>query len=97
MDSTIGLKLFVSGSGAYTTPATSSNASLIYNFENTGLISTGYAVKVGMGDPAASGKAATTTGNPSWSEFMITQVRTTAATPPGDTTTCTFAFQWTEN
>jgi hypothetical protein len=98
LDSSLGIHSLVSGFNAYATPATSTNAALVRNLTSTGLISTGLAVLVGTVGPEQSGKAASSAGTPAvYSEYLITQLRTTASTPPGDTATVTFQLQYSEN
>lgn len=88
---------FVSGSGCYRTPATTSNTAFIYDMSSTGLISTGYSVKVGAFGPEASGKASSTTSNPCFSEYFGTQLRTTSAAAAGDISVITWQIRYDEN
>lgn len=91
------IKGFVSGSGIYATPTQTTVAAFTYDMSSTGLISTGYSVKVGAGGPEASGKATSTTSNPAWSEYIGTQLQTTVAASAGDSVTNFFQFRWDEN
>lgn len=91
------IKGLVSGSGIYTTPSTTTNASLIRDQTVTGSITTGYAVLFGGRGPEATGKFSSTTLNPAFSEYLVTQLQTTVAAAPGDTDIVTFAFVFDEN
>jgi hypothetical protein len=93
----IALKGYITGSGFYTSPAVTTNAGLTYDMTLTGSISTGYTVRVGGGiGPEHSGKNSGTVANPAWSEYIITQLQTTVAAAPGDTSGI-FQVAWTEN
>ena len=91
------VKGFISGSGIYTTPAASVNSALTYDLTATGSITTGYAVKFGASGPEATGKAASSSANPTYSEYLVTQLQTSAAASAGDTATVTFQIKWDEN
>jgi hypothetical protein len=91
------IKLFISGSGAYTTPSTAANSLLSNNANWTGLITTGYNVKVGFGGPEASGKATTTSNLSGYSEYLITQLQTTSSASAGDTPLTSWQFRYSEN
>ncbi len=98
------LKGYISGSGIYTTPAQATNASLLFDMTSTGLLSTGYTVRLGTEGPNYTGKGVSTTGATvgtwgatAYTEYLVSQMQTTVAASAGDTTTATFTFQWTEN
>lgn len=93
------IKCFVSGSGLYTAPSTTTNASLLHNLTSTGAISTGLAVKIGILGPEHTGKGTSSASGALalYSEYIVTQLQTTTAASPGDITQCTFQMQWTED
>lgn len=67
------------------------------NLTNTGLITTGWPVKFGGTGPQAAGKAVSSTSNPSYSEYLATQLVTTVAASAGDTATVTVQLRYDEN
>jgi hypothetical protein len=81
---------------AYATPAVTSNASLT-DISTAVAIGSGRAVWFGATGPANSGKAASTTSNPAYTNYLTTQLRTTGAAPPGDIATVTITLQFDEN
>lgn len=85
------------GQGSYTTPATTTNANLTRDLTQTGLISTGLTVLFGAAGPAESGKNSSTVSNPAFSQYLISQLQTTVAASPGDTTTTFWTLQFAEN
>lgn len=85
------------GQGSYTTPSTTTNVNLTRDLTQTGLVSTGLTVFFGASGPAESGKNASTTSNPAYSQYLITQLQTTVAASPGDTTNTTWQLQYSEN
>lgn len=82
---------------AYATPSTTANASLTTNMTSVIAIGSGVAVWFGPTGPATSGKAASTTSNPAYTNYLTTQLQTTGATAPGDTATATLTLQYDEN
>lgn len=91
------LKGVISGSGIYREPAATVYSSLTLDWTQTGDISTGYAVLVGGRGPEASGKATSTTANPAFSQYLVSQLQTTVVAAAGDTETVTFQFRFDEN
>jgi hypothetical protein len=91
------LKAVISGSGVYRAPAATAYASLTLDWTQTGDIATGYSVSVGGRGPEASGKGTSTTMNPAFSQYLVTQLQTTVAAAAGDTETVTFQFRYDEN
>jgi hypothetical protein len=93
------IKAYVSGSGLYRTPATTTYASLIWDLTSTGDISTGVNVRVGGGRPGATGKGTSTVSNPGFSEYIVTQLISSSSANPGDFIcgNSVWTLQWTEN
>lgn len=100
----ITLKGYISGSGLYGTPAQTTNSALLFDMTSTGLLSTGYSVRLGTEGPNHTGKDVSSTGAivapwgaTAYTEYIASQMQTTVAASAGDTATATFTFQWTEN
>lgn len=91
-----GITLFTVVTGYYTTPATTADSRLL-DFSWTGLQSTGYTVIVGGTGVPHSGKGTSSTANPAYSPYLVTQMRTTAAASAGDTATAYLSLSWQEN
>jgi hypothetical protein len=87
----------ISGSGIYTTPSQTANAALTLDLTAIGSISTGFAITVGPSGAEAGGKASTSSSVPSYTQYLITQLQTTAAAAAGDTATVTFQVRFDEN
>jgi hypothetical protein len=81
----------------YTTPATSADANLTVDMTSAIAIGSGVAVFFGATGPEATGKAASMTTNPCYSNFLTTQLQTTASAAAGDTATLTLTLQYQEN
>lgn len=77
----------------YTTPSTTTNTNLTTDMTSPIGIGSGQAVLVGGTGPEAAGKAASTTTNPAWTQFLTTQLQTTTSAANGDTATSTFSLQ----
>lgn len=82
---------------AYTTPATATNAALTFDQTATVAIASGRAVFFGATGPANSGKAASTTSNPGYTNYLTHQLQTSGLAAPGDTATATFTLRYDEN
>lgn len=84
---------------AYATPSTSANANLTKNITSVnGSFPTGAAVVFfGATSPSAAGKAASTTANPAYTNYLTTQMQTTGSAGAGDTTTATLTLRYDEN
>lgn len=80
----------------YTTPSTSANANLTTNMTSAIAIGSGVAVFFGATGPEATGKAATMTTNPCYTNFLTTQLQTSGASA-GDTAQVTLTLQYNEN
>ena len=82
---------------AYATPSTTTNANLTNNLTSVIAIGSGIAVWFGATGPANSGKAATMTTNPCYTNYLTTQLQTTVSAAAGDTATATLTLQYNEN
>ena len=93
------VKVVVTGTGAgsYTTPATTTNANLTRDLTQTGLITTGLTVLFGASGAYASGKNASTSAVPAFSQYLVSQLQTTVAASAGDTTNTTWTLRYDEN
>lgn len=81
----------------YTTPSTTANALLTTDMTAITAIGSGAAVQFGATGPEAAGKAASTTANPAYSEWLTTQLQVGAGCAPGDTATFTLTHRYDEN
>lgn len=90
------LKGKVAPSGGYTTPSQSANANLSVDMTSAIAIGSGQAVQFGATGPEAAGKAASTTANPAYTEWLTTQLQVSGASP-GDTASITLTLQYDEN
>lgn len=81
----------------YTTPSASANANLTTDMTSAIAIGSGVAVFFGATGPEATGKAASTTANPAYTNFLTTQLQTTASAAAGDTANVTLTLQYNEN
>lgn len=80
----------------YTTPSASANASLTVDMTSAIAIGSGVAVFFSATGPEATGKAASTTANPAYTNFLTTQLQTSGAAA-GDTAQVTLTLQYQEN
>ena len=81
----------------YTTPATSADANLTVDMTTAVAIGSGVAVFFGATGPEATGKAASMTTNPCYTNFLTTQLQTAVGAPAGDTPSITLTTQYQEN
>lgn len=81
----------------YTTPSTTANANLSVDMTSAVAIGSGVAVFFGATGPEATGKAATMTTNPCYTNFLTTQLQTGASAAAGDTATVTLTLRYNEN
>lgn len=81
----------------YTTPVVTTNATLTKDMTSAVAIASGVAVCFGATGPEATGKAATMTTNPCYTNYLTSQLQTTVSTAPGDTTVVTLTLQYQEN
>lgn len=82
---------------AYATPSATTNANLSYDATAVIAIGSGKAVWFGATGPANSGKAASMTTNPCYTNYLTTQLQTTGSAVAGDTATVTMTLQYQEN
>jgi hypothetical protein len=80
----------------YTTPSASTNANLTTTMTSVIAIGSGVAVCFGATGPYATGKAASTTANPAYTNYLTTQLQVSGAAA-GDTATVTLTLQYDEN
>jgi hypothetical protein len=82
----------------YTTPAAATNNTACpFDMTSVIAIGSGKAVFFGATGPEATGKAASTTANPAYTNFLPTQLRTTGSAAAGDTASITLTLQYDEN
>lgn len=81
----------------YTTPSTTANANLTTDMTSAISIGSGVAVCFGATGPEATGKAATMTTNPCYTNYLTTQLQTSGSAAAGDTATVTLTLQYNEN
>lgn len=81
----------------YTTPSATANANLTTDMTSVIAIGSGVAVCFGATGPEATGKAANTTANPAYTNYLTTQLQTTGSAAAGDTATVTLTLQYNEN
>lgn len=81
----------------YTTPSATTNASLSVDMTSAIAIGSGVAVFFGATGPEATGKAASMTTNPCYTNYLTTQLQTTTSAAAGDTATVTLTLQYNEN
>lgn len=81
----------------YTTPSTTANANLTTDMTTAISIGSGVAVCFGATGPEATGKAASTTANPAYTNFLTTQLQTSGSAAAGDTASITLTLQYSEN
>ncbi len=84
-------------STTYATPSVATNAGLTDNMTTVIAIGAGAAVLFGATGPEAAGKATTSTANPTFSQYLITQKQTTVSASPGDDAVATLTLQWSES
>lgn len=81
----------------YTTPSTTTNASLTTDMTSAISIASGVAVFFGATGPEATGKSSSTTSNPAYTNYLTTQLQTSGSAAAGDTATVTLTLQYNEN
>ncbi len=81
----------------YTTPSTTANSTLTTNMTTAIAIASGVAVFFGATGPEATGKAASMTTNPCYTNYLPTQLQTTVSAAAGDTANVTLELQYQEN
>jgi hypothetical protein len=78
----------------YATPSTTTNASLSVDMTAVTAIASGTAVYFGATGPNTAGKATSSTANPSFTNYLTTQLQTTASASAGDTISATITLQY---
>ena len=89
-----------SGDGSrllYTTPATTANSNLSTDMTTAISIASGVGVYFGATGPEATGKAASMTSNPCFTNYLTSQLQTTSSAASGDTAQVTLTLQYQEN
>lgn len=81
----------------YVTPSTTADVNLSTDMTTAVAIGSGVAVCFGATGPEATGKAASMTTNPCYTNFLTTQLQTTGSAAAGDTATVTLTLQYAEN
>ncbi len=81
----------------YVTPSTAADANLTTDMTTAVAIGSGVGVFFGATGPEATGKAASMTTNPCYSNFLTTQLQTTVSAAAGDTAQVTLTHQYAEN
>lgn len=81
----------------YTTPSATTNANLSTDMTSAIAIGSGIAVWFGATGPEATGKAATMTTNPCYTNWLVTQLQTSGSAAAGDTAQVTLTLQYNEN
>lgn len=82
---------------AYATPSTATNANLTTTMTTAIAIASGVAVWFGATSPTAASKAASSTANPAYTNYLTTQLQTTGSAGAGDTATVTLTLEYQEN
>ncbi len=81
----------------YVTPSQTANAALSVDMTSAIAIGSGSAVWFGATGPEATGKAATMTTNPCYTNWLATQLQTATGVAAGDTAQVTLTLQYAEN
>lgn len=84
------------GDSIYATPASTALGSST-DITSVIAIGSGAAVLFGATGPEATGKAASMTTNPCYSQYIATQLQTTTSAAAGDTATVTLTLRYLEN
>jgi hypothetical protein len=80
----------------YTTPSATTDANLTTDMTAVTAIASGISVYFGATGPEATGKAATMTTNPCYTNYLTTQKLTSAGIAGGDDTQITLTLQYNE-
>jgi len=92
-----GFTLVYTGISGYTTPATTALAGTAVDLTLTGLLTTGVPVFFGTTGPENARAAATTLPSTGYTSYLVTQLKTSAAAPPGDSAIITLSLRFDEN
>ena len=85
------------GPYAYVTPSTTADSGLPTSMTTPIAIGSGVTVWFGPTGPQTASKAASSTANPTYTNYLTTQLQTTGSALPGDTSTQTMTLEWTEH
>lgn len=91
-----GLTLMGVVTSTYTTPSTTTNASLTTNMTTVIAIASGATVLFSTVGPQGATPGATL-ASAGYSQYLVTQLQTTTSASPGDTVTSTVTLQYSEN
>lgn len=92
-----GLKLITVVTSGFHTPATAVNSTGVDITQPSGLADAFQTVFFSPIGPEAAGQTGTVTFTSGYSSYLMTQLVTTTAASPGDTSTATLTLQYTEN
>lgn len=81
----------------YVTPSATADSNLTTDMTSAISIGSGVTVWFGATGPEATGKAASMTTNPCYTNFLTTQLQTSGSAAAGDTATVTLTLQYNEN
>lgn len=81
----------------YTTPSTTANSNLTTDMTSAISIGSGVSVFFGATGPEVASKTSSTTANPAYTDYLTTQLQTSASAAAGDTATVTLTLQYNEN
>lgn len=85
------------GPYTYVTPSQTADTGLTTDMTTAIAIASGVAVWFGATGPEATGKAASMTTNPCYTNWLTTQLQTTTSAAAGDTAQVTLTLQYQEN
>lgn len=96
---TLGSGLTLKGivSSTYATPSTTTNSALTTDMTSAIAISSGQSVNFSSVGPQGASPASSTTANPSYTQYLATQMQTTSGATAGNSTTITMTMQYLEN
>ena len=85
------------GPYTYVTPSTTADTGLTTDMTSAISIASGVAVWFGATGPEATGKAASMTTNPCYTNWLTTQLQTTSSAAAGDSASITMTLEYNEN
>ena len=96
---TMGTGLTIKGvvTSTYTTPSTTTNASLTTDMTSAISIGSGATVLFTATSPATASPASSCSTNPCFTQYLTTQLQTTSSAAAGATATATFTLQYDES
>lgn len=92
-----GLKLVTVVTSGYHTPTTTTLSSGVDITQPSGIAAASQTVYFSAVGPEADAHLATFTSSSGYTQYFATQLQTTTAASPGDTSVCTMTLQYTEN